>query len=115
MKQSAHKLLHLWEPVTKDDICVYFALLVLAGIVKKPTYVMYWYKDYIFSTLACSRIMRCDKFECIRKMLHFTYPLSKDPADSLTKLCGFLEKLRNFFHNYYTTNQNILVDKYLFL
>ena len=91
MKQSTRTLFNLWEPVTEDDIWVYFALLVLMGIVNKPTYAMFWCKDYIFSTPIFSRIMRLDKFERIRKMLHFTDPLSEDPANSLAKLRGFLE------------------------
>ena len=91
MKQSTRTLFNLWEPVTEDDIWVYFALLVLMGIVNKPTYAMFWCKDYIFSTPIFSRIMRLDKFERIRKMLHFTDPLSEDPANSLAKLPGFLE------------------------
>ena len=44
-----------------------------------------------------SRIMRRDKFQHIRKLLHFTDQLSEDPADSLAKLRGFLEKIGNFF------------------
>ena len=83
MKQSARGLFHLLEPVTEDDIWVYFNLLVLMGIVNKPTYAMHWCKDHIFSTPIFSRIMRRGNFERIRKMLHFTDPLSEDPADTL--------------------------------
>ena len=81
----------------------------------KPTYAMYWRKDHICSTPISSRIMHRDKFERIRKMLHFTDPFSEDPADSLSKLRGFLEKLGNSFRNNYTPNQNISVDEYLSL
>ena len=56
-----------------------------------------------------------DKYEQIRKMLHFTDPLSEDPADSLTKLRSFLEKLVNSFRNNYTPYRNISVDEYLLL
>ena len=63
MEKSARSLLYLWEPVTEDDIWVYFALLVLMGIVNKPTYAMYWCKDHIFSTHIFSRILCRDKFE----------------------------------------------------
>ena len=38
-----------------------------------------------------------------------------DPADSLAKLRGFLEKLENSFCNNYTPDQNISVDEYLSL
>ena len=41
MEKSARSLLYLWEPVTEDDIWVYFVLLVLMGIVNKPTYAVY--------------------------------------------------------------------------
>ena len=83
MKQSGRSLIHLLEPVTENDIWVYFALLVLMGIVNKPTYAMHWCKDHIFATLIFSRIMHRGNFELIRKMLHFADPLSVDPADSL--------------------------------
>ena len=84
------------------------------GIVNKPTYAMYWCKDHILTPIF-SRIMRRGKFERIRKMLHFTDPVSEDPADSLAKLSGFLEKLGNSFRNNYTPNQKISVDEHLSL
>lgn len=48
-------------------------------------------------------------------MLYFTDPLSEDPADSLAKLCGLLEKLGSSFRNNYTPDQNISVDECLSL
>ena len=92
-KQSLRSLFDLWEPVTEDDIWL-----------ANNSYAMYWCKDHIFSIPIFSRIIRRDKFERIRKMLHFTDPISEDPEDSLIKLRGFLEKLGNSFRNNYIPN-----------
>ena len=73
-------------------------------IANKRTYATYWCKDHIFSIPIFSRIKRRDKLERIRKMLHFTDPISEDPEDSLIKLRGFLEKLGNSFRNNYIPN-----------
>ena len=37
MKRRTCSLFNLWEAVTEDDIWVYYALLILLGIVNKPT------------------------------------------------------------------------------
>ena len=48
-------------------ILVYFNLLILMRIVKKPSYAMCWSKDHIFSTPIFSRIMPPDEFDCIEE------------------------------------------------
>lgn len=67
MSKAIRTLSSLWKPVTEDDIRVYFILLILKGIMNKPSYVMCSSKDHIFLTLIFSRIMPSDKFERIRK------------------------------------------------
>lgn len=58
---------------------------------------MHWSKDNIIDTPIFSRLMRRDCFEQIRKMIHFTNPLEKQPTDSLSKLRSFVEALREKF------------------
>jgi len=85
------------------------------GIVHKPTLPMYWSKEPIFATPITSRLMRRDRFEQIRKMVHFTDPLSEDPLNSLRKLDTFLNSLREKFRANYTPTKFVAVDEYLSL
>lgn len=85
------------------------------GIVHKPQIHMYWSRNHIVSTPIISRLMRRDRFEQIRKMLHFTDPLEEDPEDNLSKLNTFLDALRNKFQTNYVPAQHVAVDEYLSL
>ena len=85
-------LLNLWRDVTKDDIWIYMCIIMFMGIINKPHYHMYWSSDPILCTPIFSRLMRRDRFEQIRSMMHFTDPLNEDPQDPLWKLSSFLEE-----------------------
>ena len=106
-------LLNLWKDVTKDDIWIYICLIVLMGIINKPYYHMYWSTDPILCTPIFSRLMRRDRFEQIRSMLHFTDPLNEKPEDPIRKLSSFLEALQCKFISNYVPTQHVAVDEYL--
>ena len=76
---------------------------------------MYWSKDPFLSTPIFSRLMRRDRFEQIRKMIHFTDSLQEDPNDCLRKLSSFLDLPSESFTSVYIPEQNITVDEYLSL
>ena len=106
-------LLDLWKEVTKDDIWIYICLTILMGIINKPHYHMYWSTDPILCTPIFSRLMRRDRFEQIRSMVHFTDPLNEKPEDPLRKLSSFLEYLQSKFVTNYIPTQHVAVDEYL--
>ena len=64
------------------------------GIISKPEIHMYWSTDSIISTPIFSRLMRCDRFEQIRSMIHFTDSINENSKDPLRKLSSFLEELQ---------------------
>ena len=55
------------------------------GITSKPQIHMYWSTDSILSTPIFPRLMRRDRFEQIRTMIHFTHPLSENVKNPLTR------------------------------
>ena len=75
MDESSRSLFTLWKAIDKDELWVYISILLLQGIINKFTNDMYWSKDPFLSTQIFSRLMRRDRFEQIRKMIHFTDPL----------------------------------------
>ena len=93
----------------------FIGIMVLMGIVRKPSIHMYWSKDDFVSTPIFSNIMRRDRFEQIRRMIQFVDPLSQDPSYNLTKLAGFLDVLQENFVNNYCPGELICVDEYLSL
>ena len=115
MNESRRSLFNLWTPLTFDELWVFVDIIIMMGIIEKPHYHMYWTKDHIFSTPIFSRVMRRDRFEQIRKMIHFVDPVNEDPADSLTKLSSFLDHMAEKFKNNYIPEKNIAVDEYLSL
>ena len=115
MDNSERSLLNLWKDVTVDDIWVYFCILLLTGIINKPSFHLYWSTDNIIVTPIFSRLMRRDRFEMIRSMIHFSDPLHEEPADSLRKLCSFLDELQFNFSTNYVPQQHVAVDEYLSL
>ena len=83
------------------------------GIINKPHYHRYWSTDPVLTTPIFSRLMRRDRFEQIRLMIHFTDPLEENPEDSLRKLWSFLEELPSKFVTNYMPTQHVAVDEYL--
>ena len=100
----------LWKPVTVNEMWVYVAVIMMMGIINKPNYKMFWTKDNIFT-----RLMRRDRLEQIRMMLHFTDATEEDPDDDLCKLSSFLDELLKNFQRVYNQEQNFAVDEYLSL
>ena len=113
MDESSRSLFTLWKAIDKDELWVYISILLLQGIINKFTNDMYWSKDPFLSTQIFSRLMRRDRFEQIRKMIHFTDPLQEDPEDCLRKRSSFLDVLSESFASVYKPEQNIAADEYL--
>ena len=109
MDESPFSLFNLWKPIDKDELWVCISILLLQGIINKLTNDMYWSKDPFLSTPIFSRLMRRDRFEQIRKIIHFTDPLQEDPEDSLRKLSPFLDSLSEAFANVYVPDMAVQI------
>ena len=85
LQQTERSVFKLWKDVDNEDIWVYFCIIIMMGIIKKPYYHMYWTTDCLFITPIFSRLMRRDRFEQIRSMMRFTDPLCNS-SGSLKKI-----------------------------
>ena len=98
-----------------DEFWIFIAIQIFMGLVQKPTLHSYWTTDDFINTPIFSRLMRRDRFEQIRKMVHFTDSLLEDSQDSLSKLNTFLDTLREKFRANYKPEQHLAVDEYFSL
>ena len=114
MRNKKRCIENLWQEVSSDDIWLYIGIQILMGIIHKPNYHMYWTNDPVFSTPIFSQLMRRDRFEHIRKMIHFTDPSIQNDS-SLSKLDTYLDALKDNFQKNYVCTQNVAVDEYLSL
>ena len=73
---------------------------------------MYWSKDPLFPTLILSRLIRRDRYEQIRKMIHLSDPMQEDPDQSLRKVSSFLNLLAESYKRVYVQKQNDSADEY---
>ena len=57
--------------------------------------------------------MRRDRYEQLRKMIHFSDPEGEVNTDSLKKLKDLIDHLPNFYYENDTLEQNLSLDEYL--
>ena len=94
---------------------LYFGVFLIMGVVEKPEYHMYWKRQHTFATPIFSQLMRRDRFEQLRKMVHFSDPENEDPMDSLRKLRFFLEYFIARYKENYIPEEHLATDEYLSL
>lgn len=100
-----------FSDVTPELMTVFFGLIILMGIIKKPFLKMYFSTNEMLSTPFFNRVISRDVFLNILKFLHFT---SDSKAKKLEKLGSLIENLRNKFKTIYTPEKNICIDESLF-
>jgi hypothetical protein len=105
-------------PVDKNEIYVYFGLIMLMGIAQKPSIKAYFSKNPIPDTPIFSQTMSQDCFELVSKFIHFvanttqnTFPGPK----KLFKIHSITDYLHNKFQSVYIPTQNIAIDESLTL
>ncbi|KAM7304911.1 piggyBac transposable element-derived protein 4-like [Ixodes scapularis] len=60
-----------WKPVTEAEMKVFFALLLLQGIVDKPVVEWYWSERRVIETPVFGEVMSKSRFILLMKFLHF--------------------------------------------
>ncbi|GBN77865.1 PiggyBac transposable element-derived protein 4 [Araneus ventricosus] len=97
--------------VSIEDIKVFFAMIILMGIIKKPSLKMYFITNEVFATPFFNRVKPRDVFLHILRCLHFTSDAS---AKKLQKLGLIVDNLKNKFKRTYIPKENICIDESLF-
>ena len=108
-----------WEDVAHNELKTFIGLLLLMGIIYKPSIRMYWSLDTIYSTPIFSQVMKRDRFELIMKFLHFndnsTYDATDEDRDRLHKVRPLIDGLRERCRKVYYPGKNLSVDESLVL
>ena len=60
-----------WEKVNRDDILAYMGIMVMMGLVDRPSLHDYWRRDPLYYCPPIAEIMSRDRFLEIHRYLHF--------------------------------------------
>lgn len=103
-----------WAPISLNDIQRVFALVMLTGIIRKPTLKLYWSTDPKVATPYFNSIISRDKFDRILSALHF---VDNDipSTERGNKINPILKKLTKRFSDVYVPKQQICIDETLLL
>ncbi|KFM59699.1 PiggyBac transposable element-derived protein 4, partial [Stegodyphus mimosarum] len=117
-KSKEHSRTHHWSETNSNELRVFFAILILQGIITKPTVRMYWSKRKLIETPSFSNIMSSRRFDLIMQFIHFDRNESTDsshPQPKLKKIWTVLKYLQKKFSEVYTPEQDICIDESLLL
>ena len=102
-----------WKPVTKDEMYVVISLLMLIGIIQKPTLRSYLSKNYILAAPNFGSIISMDRFESICNFMHFNindHVGTYQGQSKLFKIYPVLSHLNTMFQSLYLPGQNFAID-----
>lgn len=109
---------HRWTPVYAREMRTFWGLVLLMGLVKKPSIRSYWSTDILYHTPMFRMAMSRTRFEAILRFLHYSdnaqCPPRDDPNyDRLYKLRPLLEHFSAKFAQAYTPQKHIAIDESL--
>ncbi|GFY56082.1 piggyBac transposable element-derived protein 4 [Trichonephila inaurata madagascariensis] len=70
-KSKEHSRTHHWSETNANELRVFFATLILQGIITKPTVRMFWSKKKLIDTPSFSNLMSSRRFDLIMQFIHF--------------------------------------------
>lgn len=96
--------------VQSSELQVFLAILILSGYDPLPRTHMYWSRSADVYNEAVSNAMRRDRFEHIKKCLHFNSS-NLDTSDKYTKLRPLIQHFKKKFMLHFVPNMNISHDE----
>lgn len=108
-----------WKPVSKEEILIFLAVIILQGIVKKPVEKLYWSKREIIITPFFSKILPYQRYIEIKKNFHMTdnenFDANDHPCPKLHKIWPFYDYVNKKFSEFYVPDRDISIDESLML
>ena len=107
----------IWRPVDVGILYIYFALVMLMGVIRLPKLAMYWSHGPLIGgpKIFCAKIMSRNKFFNIQKFLRFSSPGQANKKDPRTRIESFLSLLRGRCQLMVDPGEHIAVDESLIL
>jgi len=100
-----------WKDLDLTETKAYFGILILMGIVTKPTLKDYWTTSTLFETPGVMKIMSRDRFLQISKYINFYDPENIDVTDPLHKISCFIQHVIVNSQLLYYPEQNLTIDE----
>lgn len=108
-----------WVPTNDNEMKIFLLLHVLQGIIQKPDVSMFWSKKTCLETPFFRNVMSYDRFQMIRKYLHFVnneeVDLETHPNAKLHKIWPIFQFLNAKFCSLYIPDRDVTVDESLML
>lgn len=108
-----------WKDTNSDEIRIFFSVILLQSIIKKPSYQMYWTKHPLLVTPIFRQLLSYKRFLILKKCLHFSdnsrYDPASHPQPKLNKIWPILEHLNNKFKILCTPERDVTIDESLML
>ena len=98
-------------PVTKEEIKVFFAILVVSGYNPHPSKADFWTNGDDLRNTAVYMAMRRNRFDHIMRILHFKDNTQLNVDDKYTKLRPLISYLQKKFMLHYVPTRNIAHDE----
>ncbi|GFV18757.1 piggyBac transposable element-derived protein 4 [Trichonephila clavipes] len=85
-KSNEHSRTYHWSETNANELTVFFATLILQGIITKPTVKMFWPKRKLIETPSFSNFMSSKRFDLIMQFFPFDRNGNTDSSHIQPKL-----------------------------
>ena len=110
-RPSAH--MKMWTDTNVEELQHFVGLRLLMGVHWVPDQQLYWSQNEVYRVPLFPDTMPRDRFNDLRKYLHFSDNATLDQTDRLAKLRPFIKLLENQYRTVFKPTQNISVDESL--
>ncbi|XP_043469674.1 piggyBac transposable element-derived protein 4-like [Leptopilina heterotoma] len=99
-----------WKNISVSELYTYYGLVILMGLIKKPSYEMYWSNDPLLFTPVFGQYMSLKRFQAISRYLHYS---EDESIDKLRKIRPLFEMMIEKFKIAYRPGEKISIDESL--
>lgn len=110
---SANSRLKAWKPTDAEEMKRFIGLLIVMGIVDKPTIHEYWTTDLLDSTPNFSQTMSRNRFQLLLHCFHCADNANFDNGDALYKVRPMLNAFHDTMTSIYYPGKRIALDESL--
>lgn len=117
-----HALGRKWKEEHTDsrEMKLFLGLVLLMGIIRKPTVASYWTRDVLYDTPLFRAVLSRNRFQTLQKFFHFNdssnEPDRNDPTrDRLYKVRPVIDHMFEQFQTVYQPEKDIAVDESLLM
>lgn len=110
-----HSRMHRWKPTDRNEMYMFFCVIMSMAHVKKHRMKDYWTKSSPLATPAFADMITQDRFFSILTHLHFNDSREHTPGNKLEKIKWVIDHLRSKFTASLKPFQDLCVDESLLL